>query len=233
MNVFTAKMPLNNFLLTNHPMLHWQTTTPLLRSTLETLMEAEIFNPFRLVGGTSLSLQLGHRLSVDIDLFTDAAYNSISFDAIDDYLKETFPYVEASGEGIVGFGKSYYAGNTQLDAIKLDLYYTDLFIRDAIVRKNLRLASIEEVIAMKVDIVARGGRKKDFWDLHELMDQYTIAQMISLHQERYPYSHDPGLIKQKFNDFTIADVDFEPVCLKGKYWELIKLDFIEALEDSV
>jgi hypothetical protein len=36
-------------------------------------------------------------------------------------------------------------------------------------------------MAMKIDIVARGGRKKDFWDLHELLNQYTVSQMLSLH----------------------------------------------------
>jgi len=118
-------------------MLQWNTTTPLLRSLLETLMEAKILESFRLVGGTSLSLQLGRRLSVDIDLFTDAPYNSINFDAIDDYLRNTFPYVDATGGDLVGFGKSYYVGKDDLNAIKLDLYFTDPFIREAIIRDNL------------------------------------------------------------------------------------------------
>lgn len=38
---------------------------------------AKVFEPFRLVGGTALSLQMGHRLSVDIDLFTDAEYGTL------------------------------------------------------------------------------------------------------------------------------------------------------------
>ena len=59
--------------------------------TLTQLMRMEEFNPFRLVGGTALSLQLGHRLSVDIDLFTDAGYGSIDFTAIDNLLEKTFP----------------------------------------------------------------------------------------------------------------------------------------------
>ncbi len=53
-------------------MLNYNTVTPLLRSILETLMQADVFNDFRLVGGTALSLYRGHRMSVDIDLFTDA-----------------------------------------------------------------------------------------------------------------------------------------------------------------
>ena len=54
--------------------------------------------------------------------------------------------------------------------------------------------------------------------------------MIQLHKERYPYSHDPKEILRNFTNFEIADNDFEPICLRGKYWELIKLDFVEAIE---
>lgn len=40
--------------------LQFQTVKPILRSTLERLMQIDEFNPFRLVGGTSLSLRYGH-----------------------------------------------------------------------------------------------------------------------------------------------------------------------------
>ena len=65
--------------------LFYNTVNPILKSSLETLMNSEIFNDFRLVGGTSLSLQLGHRISVDIDLFSDVEYGSLDFEAIDGY----------------------------------------------------------------------------------------------------------------------------------------------------
>ncbi|PRY21724.1 nucleotidyltransferase AbiEii toxin of type IV toxin-antitoxin system [Spirosoma oryzae] len=61
-------------------MLHYNTVNKLLRKSLSTLMSAEVFAPFRLVGGTALSLQLGHRISIDIDLFTDALYGDIDFE---------------------------------------------------------------------------------------------------------------------------------------------------------
>ena len=54
-------------------MLYWNTVSALLKDSLLLLMQAEELNEFRLVGGTALSLQLGHRMSVDIDLFTDAS----------------------------------------------------------------------------------------------------------------------------------------------------------------
>ncbi len=50
--------------------LYWNTVSPLLEEILKDFMKDEVFLPFRLVGGTALSLQIGHRISVDIDLFT-------------------------------------------------------------------------------------------------------------------------------------------------------------------
>ena len=59
--------------------LHYETVSPLLRNVLHEMMSCEIFAPFLLVGGTALSLQLGHRVSDDIDLFTDANMDRLTF----------------------------------------------------------------------------------------------------------------------------------------------------------
>ncbi len=210
--------------------LHWNTVTPLLRSGLQKLMAAPLFDQFRLVGGTSLSLQRGHRMSIDIDLFTDASYDTINFQQIDAYLRHTFAYISpAKLPDIIGMGTSYIVGNTREESFKLDLYYTDLFIFPFIDVNGIRLASNEEIAAMKIDVVQRGGRKKDFWDIHALWDDYTVEHMIELHEKRYPNSHDVDLIKINLTNFSNADEDFDPICLLGKHWELIKLDLIEMM----
>lgn len=212
--------------------LFWDTITPLLRTVLTKMMEAGPFQQFRLVGGTSLSLQLGHRISVDIDLFTDAAYDSINFSVIDNFLRDSFTYVSEPQSGVIGMGQSYLIGESEGDSVKLDLYYTDTFIQPELVIEPFRLATIEEIIAMKIDIVQRVARKKDFWDLHELLAQYTLGQMIELHKTRYPYNHHEEVIRTNFTNFTIANGDFDPICLKGKYWELIKYDLVQVLQQS-
>jgi len=209
--------------------LKYNTVTPQLREILFWLMAEKIFDPFRLVGGTALSLQLGHRESVDIDLFTETPYGEIDFDLIDKHLKANFDYID-SFDGPVAMGKSYFIGNSADDCIKLDLFYTDPFIRPVLNVDGIRLASLDDITAMKIDVVSRVARKKDFWDLHELLDYYSIPQMILLHEERYPYSHDSTEILTNFTNFEAADNDFEPICLKGKYWEIIKLDFVEVIE---
>jgi hypothetical protein len=207
--------------------LHYNTISPLLHDTLKTLMAAREFNAFRLVGGTALSLQRGHRKSDDIDLFTAAFHGTIDFEAIDSFLRDKFPYVDTLNIKIVGFGRSYTIGKSKDESVKLDLYYTDEFIQEAMVVDGIRLATIEEIIAMKMDVISRVGRKKDFWDIHELIKEYSLKQMIELHKKRYEYTHDAGLIKRNMENFSKADGDFDPVCLRGKKWGLIKLDIID------
>ena len=195
-------------------------------------MKEEVFSEFRLVGGTSLSLQLGHRISVDIDLFTDAEYGSIDFNKIENYLNNNFPFVEYFSDVPVAFGKSYQIGKNRNESVKLDVFYTDNFIKDFISVDEIRLATIEEIVAMKLDVIQRGGRKKDFWDIHELIGKFTFREMLFLHKQRYPYTHDEDLIIENFTNFSIADEDFEPICLRGKYWEFIKDDLIIFVNQS-
>ena len=110
------------------------------------------------------------------------------------------------------------------------MYYTDGFIDPINLTDGIRIASFADLIAMKVDVIQRGGRKKDFWDIHELMADYTLHDMVSFHRKRYPYNHDEQEILAQFRDFKKADEDFDPICFKGKIWEIIKLDILDFVK---
>ncbi len=210
--------------------LHYETITPLLRKVLDDIMANPIFEPFYLVGGTSLSLRLGHRISIDIDLFTNATYGSLDFSIYERFFQENYSYYYCTDKtDLVGFGRSYYVGESEDESIKVDLYYHDEIIDLCDIIDNIRIASLDDVVAMKVDVISRGGRKKDFWDLHELLNTYSIPQMLELHQQRHEYTHDRNQIIANFTDFTSADKDIDPICLRGKEWELVKLDFVEII----
>jgi len=208
-------------------MLNYSTVTELLKSTLLKLMAAKEFEDFRLVGGTALSLQLGHRMSVDIDLFTDCDYGSIDFEAIESYLIMNFPYIDYFSDTPTGMGKSYLIGNSKDNAVKLDVFYSDKFIQPIHEFERIRMATIAEILAMKLDVIQRLGRKKDFWDLHELLPVFSLEEMLLLHEQRYPFNHDRNLILENLTNFSLADEEFDPICLRGKYWEFIKEDIEE------
>lgn len=171
-------------------------------------------------------------MSVDIDLFIDAQYGTIDFLDILKILKTEFQFVEGYNNWMnKSMGNFCFIGASNLNTIKLDLFYTDPFIYPIISYEGVRLSSLEEIIAMKLDVIGRGGRKKDFWDIHELLNHFDLPDMLTIYSKRYPYNFSHDEIIKQLTNFKKADNDFEPNCLRGKYWELIKLDFEEKMKD--
>jgi len=98
--------------------LHYHTVNNLLLNALSQIMAAEAFDSFRLVGGTALSLQVGHRTSIDIDLFSDSPYGSIDFDSIAQFLETRFPFVEQPAGRDPGIGCTYFIGDDTANNVK-------------------------------------------------------------------------------------------------------------------
>jgi hypothetical protein len=209
--------------------LHLETVSTLLWHSLNKLMNLELLNNFRIVGGTSLSLQMGHRVSVDIDLFTDMSYDSFNFNLLDEEIKKLFNYVEKGHGGNNSMGQTYYVGDDPNNQLKLDFYYTDTFHFPIVLLENIRLASIEEIATMKLDVIGKSGRKKDFWDLHEIMNVYTLDELIKFYENKYPFNHSRQELIHGLTNFEKANNDFDPICLKGKHWELIQFDIEEKV----
>jgi len=204
--------------------LYLNTVSDFLWNSLKQLMSMKEFDSFRIVGGTSLSLQLGHRESIDIDLFSDTEYGSLDFNILEEALLKKFPFVELPIVKDVGMGKSYFIGNNNKDLVKLDLYYTEPFVFPCIIEQNIRFSSIEEVAAMKFEVIGEGGRKKDFWDVHELLETYSLDEMLNFYIKRNPYGHSKEELLVKVLDFSVAEYEFTPNCYNDKDWEIIKLD---------
>ena len=109
--------------------------------------------------------------------------------------------------------------------------YADPFVDQVEIIDNIRIAGIKDIIAMKMNVVSRGGRKKDFWNLHFLVNEFSLSEMFAFHAQRRRWEHDPDLLLQQFLDFDLADTFPNPVCLLGKNWDDIKLDLIEAVDE--
>jgi len=118
--------------------LYWNTVDPQLQVILLDVMGDPFFVPFRLVGETALSLQLGHRRSVDIDLFTDMPYGSVDFDAIDAWFRRRYAYVSDPTGMLVALGRSYLMGEDPYRAVKVDIYFTDPFIRKPLLAEGVQ-----------------------------------------------------------------------------------------------
>lgn len=214
--------------------LHYETVSPLLVKILKELNTCQLLKDFVLVGGTCLSLQLGHRRSIDIDLFTDLEYGTMPIAEIKSYLQQTFPYCEnLESLNNRALGYSLRIGYSKNEIVKLDLFYTDPFIFPKQEQDGIRLADIREIAAMKMGAISNDvPRQKDLWDVHELLERYSLNEMIQWGVKRNEFAVTKDNI---LNGFSKMDEVLECPegidCFRGKYWELVKDDLRETVEE--
>lgn len=204
--------------------LHYETVSPTLRMVLHQLMELESLRDFRLVGGTSLALQRGHRRSIDIDLFTDAEYGTMPLDAISQDIESIFPIhrdLESLKQSSLGY--SLRIGYEPSSIVKVDLFYTEKFIFDIIEEDNLRLADEREIAAMKLLAIGNGSyRQKDYWDIRELLDSYSLNDMIQWCLQRHPYTIEGNDIVTALQNVDLVQESTEGIdsLRRLDFWEL-------------
>jgi hypothetical protein len=197
-------------------------------------MSAEVLNDFRLVGGTALALQRGHRMSVDIDLFTDLDYADMPVADMRNYLEKEFP-VHRGTESMEMPANGYhiFLSEGQEPPIKVDFFYTEPFIFPAIEEDGLRIADQREIAAMKLGVIGNQiYRQKDYWDVHDLLEDYSLSEMIQWALQRDPYSFNKeDIIKGLQQVNQVEESPMGIVSLKTlSYWELKVLDLIEEVK---
>ncbi|MBW8050511.1 MAG: nucleotidyl transferase AbiEii/AbiGii toxin family protein [Cytophagales bacterium] len=210
-------------------MLRTEGVSPQLLKALRQLMEMKSLKNFRLVGGTALSLQLGHRESMDIDLFTS---NDFSGDEIAAELIEKFNLKS----GVKPKGGIMIRTITN-EGVKVDIVdHKNKFIRNALVEDGIRMAHPEEIAAMKIKITCDPftGRKtkKDLVDVAALLDKCSIKEMVGLFKEKYstmaPYEE---TIILRIKDFDDAEKTEMPKMLNELTWEMTKKKIEIGLKD--
>jgi predicted nucleotidyltransferase component of viral defense system len=196
-------------------MLHLETVEPGTFSVLERLMRLKALQPFSLVGGTALSLRYGHRTSVDLDLFYSEKFDP---DKIVAELKNEFAKGYSSESKTARWGIFCY-----LDGVKVDLvHYPHPLISEIEISNNIRMYSDPDIIAMKLNAILGRGKKKDFWDLYELLYHYSLKDMIRFHETKFPEQNLLITIPQAITYFDDAEESEDPVSLKGQTWETVK-----------
>lgn len=202
---------------------------------LKKLMAAQAFHDFRLVGGTALSMQRGHRRSIDIDLFTDIDYGQMPLGQIKDFLETEFAlHLGTDSLNETSLGYNIRIGEENQMPIKVDLFYTDKFLFPYKEVDGIRLADEKEIAAMKLEVIGRLAlRQKDYWDIHELLQDYSLKEMISWALQRCAYSlTETEIISglkhvDKIKESTEGIDALRPL----DYWELKVLDLKYAVKE--
>jgi predicted nucleotidyltransferase component of viral defense system len=194
-------------------------------------MASKAFDDLYLVGGTALALQRGHRISIDIDMFSNALYGEMKTDEIKRALVEMFPYtenLERLDETLMVY--SLFVGNSSDDCVKLDICYDENPIFPIVTIEGIRMLSEKDIAAMKLNAIAQDKqRKKDFWDIHDLLETYSIEDMASFALKRFPWSLTLDDIIDGFKRLPLLNDYSEIRCLKGKYWEFVVEDLMEEI----
>jgi hypothetical protein len=186
-------------------MLRTQTVEKRTLDLIKRLMSDPTFHDFNLVGGTALALKIGHRLSVDIDLFST---NPFDASAIAAYLQATHAAKDISTirNGVFCF----------IDKIKIDLIaHQYRLVNDIDIDDGIRSVSLGDIAAMKLNaIYNNGSRLKDFVDMYSLLKLFTLNQILLTCHQKYP-DLDMDIVKRSLTYFE--DIDFtNPVKFIGQ-----------------
>jgi predicted nucleotidyltransferase component of viral defense system len=187
-------------------------------------MELPSLRPFSLVGGTAMALRYGHRSSIDLDLFYHEDFDHAE---IEEELRTIFgkDFVYESGHKQIGI--FCYIRKVKVDIVK----YTHLPIGLIESKSGIKMYGSDDIAAMKIQAILGRGRKKDFWDLHELLHHFSLQQIMDWHRLKYPTQMLAISIPNAITYFTEADESETPVSFKGQTWPQVKKDISKVVSD--
>lgn len=183
---------------------------------LKRLQALPVLSRTRLVGGTALALQLGHRRSVDLDFFGE--WDEVNVQ----------PDLETCGS-VVRTGGTSRLQFYEINGVKVDLVtYAYGWLEGCVSEAGVRLAHVKDIAAMKLEAVTNRGSRKDFVDIAFLLKMFTLEQMLDLYQRKYPNGL-RLLVMRSLAYFDDAETTDMPVMLKPMAWEDVK----ERIRDAV
>ncbi|MBC7387858.1 MAG: nucleotidyl transferase AbiEii/AbiGii toxin family protein [Opitutaceae bacterium] len=187
-------------------------------------MQIPELKDFSLVGGTALSLYYGHRTSIDLDLFSNVEFDNQSIATV---LSKEFGSEFEYEPDFKSFGIFCYIQKVKVDIVR----YPHIPIAELEVLNDIRMYSPKDISAMKINAILGRGKKKDFWDLSELLANYKLAELIRWHREKYPNQMLLISIPNAITYFTDANDSDEPVSLKGQSWESVQENIRAAVRE--
>jgi len=189
---------------------------------LKKILAIDIFKELRLVGGTSLALQIGHRISVDLDFFGKLDADEISIRKALNLIGEVKLIHKTENINIF-----------TIDGIKVDMVnYPYPWLDDVLEEDHLQLADKKDISAMKLAAILGRGTKKDFIDLFFLLKEYSLRQLLEFYEQKY---HDGSvfMVLRSLVYFDDADDELMPKMFEDLDWKLIKKSISKDLKSYI
>ncbi len=201
-------------------MLYKETVEPRTLELLKEIMQMPDLKEFALLGGTALSLHWGHRKSEDLDLFSNVLFNeNVILEALEANFKNLIISVQEKQAIRV------FIENVKVEIIAPKRPYLKPFEEI----EEIRFFSLEDIMAFKMNAIERRGSKKDFYDLAEALNFFSLKHLISFYQRKFETANIAHLIKSIIY-FGDAENDVEPILLNNKSWESTKRIIVKNFE---
>lgn len=201
-------------------MLHLNTIDDTVHQLLLRLSASEYLSHFALAGGTSLSLQTGHRKSIDIDMFS---FENAEMHEISLYLENTFENIEIRKT-------SRFFIFCNINSVKCDFvnHSNQRLVKPIETKDQIRLFSKEDIAAMKLNAICGRGSKKDFYDIYSLLQIFTLKEMFAFYDYKFN-SDNSWMALRSLQYFEDADTQEAPQLVTPfPEWDEIKNTLLEV-----
>jgi len=189
---------------------------------LSSLMKTDAFSDTRLVGGTALALQIGHRKSIDLDLFGIINFSELDKNKIFGQFKKVVTIKSSANVNIL-----------LINDIKVDFVnYSYPWLEPVLIKNEIRLAGLKDIAAMKLAAITGRGYKKDFIDIYFLLNYYKMSELLDFYSDKY----DDGsmyMVIKSLTYFEDAEKDPMPEMIEDVSWEKVKETIILEIKKLV
>ena len=204
--------------------LFWNTITEDMRVVLSGFSQSEPGRHFYLARGTALALQIGHRLSVDLDFFSPTE----DIPTIRTHLENALTTFQATLTDS-SWGNLVYLAK----GVRVGFYgYGFPLVAPLVEINGIRLASIEDIALMKFDAMLSRAARKDFYDLYFICQNIPLRKLLDKAPQKYPSVRDfeTQSIKRLIY-FENAEKETNPVLLYNIDWRDVKEYFIKQAKE--
>jgi hypothetical protein len=205
--------------------LHWNTIAPVMRSVWQGFSSSGIAAEFYLAGGTALSLQLGHRLSVDLDFFSQTQSDVPALiEPLRHALKDFSPVLADRSWGNLVF---------LADNVRVGFYgYGYNLVKPLLKIDDFSLASMEDIGLMKLDALLSRASRKDFHDLYELCKRIELRELLKLAPQKFPDVRDfEAQVARHLAYFDRAEQESPVPLIEQVEWDTVKDWFRQQARD--
>ena len=204
--------------------LFWNTITENMRSVLSGFTQSEPARHFYLAGGTALALQLGPRLSVDLDFFSPTEDIPTIRTQLEKALAPFQPTLADSSWGNLVF---------LVKNVRVGFYgYGFPMVASFVETEEVRLASIEDIALMKLDAILSRAARKDFYDLYFICKKVSLRTVLDKAPQKYASVRDfETQAVKRLVYFENAEIETNPILLYNIDWQDVKEYFIRRAKE--